>query len=361
MTDKPSVTLFGPGVGESICVGFGNGEWMIVDSCLNPVTRRPAALEFLEEKGVDPSRAVVLVVVSHWHDDHIRGISEVLQACNRAKLAIPAAMTDTEFTELTSAYAHQAPPSDNTSSGVSEMYEALRIAKVRMKLAKSGAIPAPLCTTLENMQIHVTTGVKVVSLSPSSAANIEAITEFKSQFEKGKRRGRVVPRPTSNLCATALHVQFQNTSVLLGSDLETSPNRLIGWSAVIQSPNRPTGKASLVKIPHHGSETGHHQSFWTELATTSPLGILTTYSRGVSKLPKSTDIARLKDYVDAVFCTTDPQSLKPARKDTVVEKMIKSSVKNRKLAYNPQLGRITATLNAQDEWEVECNEQASAL
>jgi len=40
--------------------------------------------------------------------------------------------------------------------------------------------------------------------------------------------------------------------ILLGSDLEEDKNN--GWSSILNSDVRPKKKASLFKIPHHGSK-----------------------------------------------------------------------------------------------------------
>ena len=44
--DELEVSIFGPGIGESVVVHLGYGDWIVVDSCLNPRTRLPAALEY---------------------------------------------------------------------------------------------------------------------------------------------------------------------------------------------------------------------------------------------------------------------------------------------------------------------------
>ena len=73
------VSVFGPGFGESIVVHLGSGRWMIVDSCLARSTKEPAALDYLQEIGVDVSANVRFVVSTHWHDDHIRGLAKVYE------------------------------------------------------------------------------------------------------------------------------------------------------------------------------------------------------------------------------------------------------------------------------------------
>jgi len=78
------ISFFGPGIGECIVSHLGNNQWMIVDSCLDPSTRAPIALQYLNQKGVNVATDVKLFLISHWHDDHISGASEVLRACKSA-------------------------------------------------------------------------------------------------------------------------------------------------------------------------------------------------------------------------------------------------------------------------------------
>lgn len=76
--DQVEVTLLGPGFGESILVHIGDNHWIIIDSCIDSDTGSPAAITYLEGLGVDPGEAVKVIVATHWHDDHIGGISTLL-------------------------------------------------------------------------------------------------------------------------------------------------------------------------------------------------------------------------------------------------------------------------------------------
>ena len=80
--DEFELTLLGSGYGESIVMHVGEGAWVLVDSCGR--TDAPAALEYLKILGVDPGEAVKLIVASHWHDDHIRGIGQVVPGAGSA-------------------------------------------------------------------------------------------------------------------------------------------------------------------------------------------------------------------------------------------------------------------------------------
>ena len=84
--------MFGRGYGEAICAHLGGGSWVVVDSCLHPSTGRPAALAYLESLGVVAAESVVLVLVTHWDDDHIQGIAAVVDECRTASVACSAAL-----------------------------------------------------------------------------------------------------------------------------------------------------------------------------------------------------------------------------------------------------------------------------
>src|SRR4051794_14613649 len=95
--EEVEITVLGPGYGESVVVHLGDGDWAIVDSCIDRATDLPASIAYLRSIGVDPTSAVRLVVISHWHDDHIRGLTSTVTACPEARVVCSAAMHDSEI------------------------------------------------------------------------------------------------------------------------------------------------------------------------------------------------------------------------------------------------------------------------
>jgi glyoxylase-like metal-dependent hydrolase (beta-lactamase superfamily II) len=81
--DKPQstiaeLTVIGSGgYGESCVIHLGNDEWIVVDSCYDPKLGNCLPLLYLKEIGVDVKNSVKAVVCTHWHDDHIKGISQL--------------------------------------------------------------------------------------------------------------------------------------------------------------------------------------------------------------------------------------------------------------------------------------------
>ena len=88
--------MLGPGYGESILVHTGDGQWLVVDSCLG-ADGEPVALSYLREMDVDPATAVTMVVATHWHDDHVRGMAKLVSACVSARFCCAGALKTDEF------------------------------------------------------------------------------------------------------------------------------------------------------------------------------------------------------------------------------------------------------------------------
>src|SRR5262249_53384722 len=121
--------------------------------------------------------------------------------------------------------------------------------------------------------------------------------------QKGIRR-RIVPRD-HNQVSTALWLNVEDVKILLSADLEESGSQTGGWRVVVESNERPTGKASVNKIPHHGSENGHCDAVWSEMLDQNPLSILAPYNSGRKKLPAPLDIQRIKNLTNRAYITSD--------------------------------------------------------
>ena len=91
------VSLFGPGKGESVVVHLGAHRWIVVDSCRDQRSGEVPALEYLRGIGVDLATEVLAVVATHAHDDHFAGISDIVEACEKAIIVTSQAVVNREF------------------------------------------------------------------------------------------------------------------------------------------------------------------------------------------------------------------------------------------------------------------------
>lgn len=328
--DEFEVSLFGPGYGESVVIHIGNGRWVIVDSCIEPKTGTPAPLHYLNSLGVDTSQDVRLIVATHWHDDHVRGISTILNECDSAKFAMSSALNSQEFYKLLACYV------GNIGVDIPGLVEFSRIIETLKIRKKPGArINPPIwaCSdrTLYSEHIIVNQNsvqTKICSLSPSDAS----ITSAKLQFAKllptsGGNRTALISL-TPNRTSVVLWVEVAHHKVLLGADHERTVDPMTGWSVILQNSTIVSGKASAFKVPHHGAESSHEPLVWSNLLSSEPQALLTPFYLGGQLLPTPEDIRRILSLTSSAYITAPPLHRRHKFADNHVREFLKLSTRS---------------------------------
>ena len=360
---EAEVSVFGPGYGECVVAHLGHGEWMIVDSCLDRPSRRPAALQYLESIGVSAERAVKLVVATHWHDDHIRGLGEVVERCTASRFICSGALRAREISDLAFAYRKRAMMQ---STGIDEISRVLDVLRIR-RPTNSQAGPIFAQADLPLLRRDAADGVfaaEVHALSPSSASIALAQAQLARLLPKVAQPKTRLPALEPNDCSVALWLRMGDMRVLLGADLEERNDPHTGWQAVINSPVRPPGRAGVVKIAHHGSENGDFDGIWRELLLPDPPAVTTPFIHGDLRLPRETDIERIKTRTRRAYLTAPPREGKPIRRPGLVDKMIRQFAPSlRPIDARQGHARLRRNLEPQidPEWRIELFGDAYAL
>jgi beta-lactamase superfamily II metal-dependent hydrolase len=308
-SDEIEISIFGPGYGESVVIHLGLGQWAIVDSCRDPKTRAIAPLDYLTKIGVDPSASVRLIVATHWHDDHVRGLSEVVEACKSADFVCASALTKAEFVTMVTRY-EEASPNTPSGSGVRELYRVLRrLSENRRQIQYAG----PNRLILRNLQVGEAAGGKceITTLSPADRQLEIFWAEIADQMPDLRRTVRRAVSKSPNHLAVALSVAVGEETVLLGSDLEETPDERTGWSVIVQSAQRPLGTARVFKIPHHGSENGHSDDVWNQMVAKGAFALLSPFTNGSVSLPTDADVNRIVSRAGRAYITAKPNSRRP--------------------------------------------------
>lgn len=332
------ITLLGPGYGESVVLHIGGGKWVIVDSCVD-TEGTPRPLHYLDSVGVDPSEAVVMVIATHWHDDHIRGMSTVVETCRSAKFCCAAALRREEFLTVVNAWGCR--PPTRASSGVKEIYGVIS------HLWDQGTEPM---FTLANRRIYAEESCEIWSLSPDDkffGRFLRSIDGLLSSHGQTKTR---VPEPQANDIAIALWISAGNETLLLGSDLERP-----GWVEVLNSNERPMTKASAFKIPHHGSKNADHPGVWEQMLVRHPIAILTPWRRGHRTLPSKDDARRILSHTsDAYLTARNLSTTQPKRRNRAVARTVRES--NIQLRRHPMSSGALQLRRASDssgQWSIQ--------
>ena len=328
------VSIFGPGVGESVVLHLGGGDWAVIDSCRHPDgTSMP--LSYLQALAVRPE-SVKLIVASHWHDDHIAGLADLYRACPCAKFACSLALRSDEFLTLVSDPTERFVP----STGVDEFRAILRELETRAAGIRREA-RGPSWAQCDKLLLRGDS-YSVHALAPSDAALTLALREIGTLLPKPSEPKRRVVAQSPNHTAVVLWIQAGTQRVLLGADLEATPNPATGWSAVLMAGCR-AGKAGVFKVPHHGSSNGHLDRVWEDLLISEPYAVVTPYVRGGVRLPTPSDIDRIRRLTPNAFVTSQPRLRAPPPKEKAVERTLaESGVKRR--VMEPSVGHVRLRL-----------------
>jgi beta-lactamase superfamily II metal-dependent hydrolase len=346
--DQAEVSIFGPGIGECIVLHLGNNKWAIVDSCRDKETGKPVAVRYLETLQIDPSSSVKLLVVTHWDDDHIRGASEILRVCSNAMFSCSCALLTGEFIQFVNAYSER---SLLVSSGADEFAEIIKILVERAEGTRkysAGPVWAKVNTPILVMdKKDHPFDVEVRALSPSDGALTLALNEISQLIPKENTPRRRAVAQKANHVSVALWITAGESHILLGADLENHPNKDVGWKAVILKHN-PEERASIVKVPHHGSKNAYSSEMWKIMCVIDPIALLTSFSSGLQPLPSESDIKRIKKHASRIYSTGRAEGWSPIKRNSSVERMMRETVSSHKRVSGP-MGHVRVRFSPKGE------------
>lgn len=338
--EEIEISILGPGFGESVLIHPGAGRWLIFDSCIDARHGRPAALNYLDTLGVPPA-AVALIVATHWHADHIRGLASMVEACAAAQFCCSMALNNREFLSLANLYA--AVPR-RLPAGPEELHRAFQTI-----IARRGSDGyRPIKWLRSNMELYADrhrfggkdVTIRIHALSPgdeSITRAIEDLAAYHIACRESHQPSQLTVGSPNHICV-AMMVQVGEHHVLLGSDLEDTGDPLTGWSAVLSSASQPP--AEVYKVAHHGSQSGHVDRVWTQLLHPNPLALLTPFRWGRHRLPNAHDRERILSLTDRAYITADPNhDHGPAKRPPKVEQLLVSTARKRWLAAG-KLGHV---------------------
>src|SRR5882724_13474342 len=221
--DEVEVTIFGPDFGECIVVHFGNNRWFVVDSCKYPEVDRPVALRYLDELGLRAGDVIERIVITHWHDDHCKGISQIASACPNAAIWMPSALTSLEFVRFVKRLSK-----DKTALAGSKTKEFFAIFDELDRRRKAGSPTFGIAS--QNMQMHHCAGnqlahggaFRLLALSPSHGDHLEFLVRIAAQMPRKGKPKTSLGGPSPNEISLASLLEIGDAVLLFGADLENS-------------------------------------------------------------------------------------------------------------------------------------------
>lgn len=343
------------GYGECILAHIGDNDWIIVDSCIDPKSKIPITLKLLSDYQVDPQN-VKLILCTHWHQDHINGLSKVLEKCPNAFFSFARTMDRKKFLRFIEFdYQHKVGFGNSASKEFRECLEVLNKSNNKKRIIRSTADQTLYSNTYKNQNIRIS------SLSPSRKADTDFEVELTKIFEEKSHSNIEIPYKSPNDKSVVLLLEMGIYSILLGADLEVKKNDDYGWLNITRHSRLIPGtrKSTLFKIPHHGSENGFHEEIWEVLLETKPDALITPFSS--FNLPNEGYVELYDDLTNTLNFTSPIKKSKKAKKrDRSVEKLVNELVPTMR-EIRSSFGVISCFLDFTKDnstWSIEYNGEA---
>ena len=302
-SDELEVSVIGPGRGECVIVHLGDNEWCIVDSCIPRGQKQPVAVEYLAGFGNGALSRVRLIVATHWHDDHIRGLASMLRQIPGADFACSQALNTDQFVTLV----ESAGAAIQGGSGVDEFASIFQILLEKASAGRERNLVAPRFA-IENRRLLQLLGqgrsypAVVTALSPSDGTVKLALNDIATLIPNAGDTQQRITNQAPNRTSVALWVETGTRQVLLGADLEHSGRSREGWLAVLSAHKHFTS-AKVFKVAHHGSINADCPDVWTKMLVDDPIAVITPFSSGKT-LPQGSDLKRMGTRTTQLYCTS---------------------------------------------------------
>ena len=329
---------------------LGKGDWITVDSCKDQPSGEHPLLAYFAEIGVDVSTQVHRVVGTHAHDDHVAGIADLFAAAKSARFVSSSAVTSREF--FASVRADENIEAEIAQSVRSE-YRGV-FTEVRRRGRRRTA-DKPMMRAVEQLPIWTRAGSSgaphalVLALSPSHHAVTRALDRLAEGTAKAGQR-RKLSGGDPNEFAVALWVEVGDLAVLLGADLLNGPSGC-GWEAVMGW-HSPVGRASVLKVPHHGSPNAHYDPMWSGLLTDDVVSLVAPYRGSQTPRPSPSDMARICALSSSAWSTASTKLPAPTKAVRSTRAAMVEVAKNVREPYG-QVGQARARWSAdRAAWDI---------
>jgi Metallo-beta-lactamase superfamily len=367
---KPSeieVCVFGPKYGECIVVHLGNGHWMVVDSCIFEDAGTPSALAYFDALKIDPSAAIKVIVATHWHDDHYKGLSKIIKAAPDAKICIPMALTRPEFLKFAKRMAKNKSAVtrvklDEFSATIDEIRDRNEKGSVNFAFADV----RKLLYSLPPDQSGHGFPCEVKALSPSEADLLNFLERVARLTPQRRTTKRSISSAEPNEVSIVTLIKIGDSEILLAGDLENSGGDNSGLEGIVANHRTmPFGNgASLYKVGHHGSETAYNTDIWNELLTKDPHSVLTPWRKGGGRLPTREGVNAIVQHSTEAFITASDARARAGKRNRplgVTRQLRDSDMRLRSLT--PPFGAVRFRMSdwATRKWNIELFGDASHL
>ncbi len=292
--------VLGAGKGESLIIRLPTGEWGVVD-CYSTSLANPdgnLTLRFLRAREV---RELEFLCLTHPHEDHFRGMTQLLEALCVRRFWRPPVMTGANLRQIVGNELREAAHSGESS--IRENARELEAIFDRVKdMRDSGRLKPEFALSDREIRfpspparpyciwVVAPTPMQVDKYHDGLGKNFDANWRLKAEdVSIGHNRASI-----------GLVVDYGKTRLVLGGDVEKDC-----WSEALQEPGLADRfkAATLVKVSHHGSKTGYCQGLWPHFASGGrrPIAVIAPFHQ--HRLPRPDAWTHISEHADEILVT----------------------------------------------------------
>lgn len=356
--DEPSqqefeLSVFGRGFGEALAIHIGNGDWLVVDSCLDD-NSKPCILSYFDEIGVD-ARKITHVIATHWDTDHIKGLSNICNKAENSYFVFSQAMQSADFLKLIFGLKDIAGTTKTSTEEFNGILEVLAQRYPHTSGSERLILASDYKTILaDKIDINGKTVKRsITALSPSTAAQLKSLQSISDLIPGDLEPLRNVRELKPNHTSIVLLLEIGDLCLLLGSDLEELGVSEDGWSAIVNGRVKLRTGIEVFKIPHHGSSNGHNDKIWADHISNDNISVVTPFHHGKTNIPTFEDLKRISDNSGRTFISGASKEKKVKIQDRT-KKNILRKIGKAPYSVERKIGRVTLrkSLISASEWKV---------
>ncbi len=286
------VTVFYVGDGDCILLRFPDGTLGLVDSNRTSWTPSCPAIPAIQQAG----GRLDFVCLTHPHQDHYRGLFEVLSTAGITVREFWHTLTDVHDVIRYFNKGYGGGPLDALSKRFYEGANREFVELMNCVYADEEASKLIIRSLSEQKGLDSRGGVEILCLAPFDRDR----TAFVKRLLAALNQGRRVAACTSNDVSAVLILRFGNAVVLLCGD---APARVLK-KVVADAATRKGAdwmRSHVVKVSHHGASDSQYDGLWDDLRT--GLEEVAVISAGSSAHPSSETLDALRESKRKVFKT----------------------------------------------------------
>lgn len=276
--DVVEFNLFGRGMGECAAIHVGNGEWVVIDSCLGHDGKRSAILDYFSDIDIQP-KSVTHIFCSHFDRDHIMGMPSILEFAPDALVIVPTPLSERDFSNFVAAHGPLGPSKNN--SALYDVYSTLISQNRSLEYAHARS------------KFSLKEGGDIFAIAPSSKEHELFLEWIGTQAERFKKGLSAATPPSNNSVSLVLVANAMGRKIICGGDclMLAEPDR--GWLSAVKHLDSAGSNALLYKIAHHGAKSGDYPELWIKHLAPEAIVCLSPYNGGGAPVPSDSDVATI--------------------------------------------------------------------